>query len=723
MMTAQPDFNTCVFPTASASPRPVRLSASTRAWAWESLHGKYGDEAMKTPHLAMDDVPGFASLSPVQKYDRAILKIASDAPLRLCPEEKICGAATLGAATWHTVPVQYQGNFVVGSVSHLTIRYDKVLRQGLTAYRADIRQRLQDPALTETQIEFLHSLETVIDAIAIWHNRYLQATETVRPDLHQLLLQVPFSPARNFHEALQSLWFIFSFVRLCGNWPGIGRLDWLLGDFLQADLKSGALAWEDARELLASFFIKGCEWIQSDMPVGSGDAQHYQNLVLAGVDETGRELTNEVTFLTLEVVEELSISDYPITVRLNSRSPRSLKEKVAAVMQHGGGIVAVYNEDLILHALVQEGYPLAEARMFANDGCWEVQIPGKTHFGYVPFDGLQILHAAMGVTAETAVEFDGIESVYQAFLAGLRSQIHSIYKTYVQDHYAFEQGRWHAKNPCTPTSVISLFEDGCMDSAQSYCDHGAAYTVVSPHIGGTPDIANSLYAIERFVFQEQKLTFAQLVTLMQNNWEDNELLRLYIKNHSLFYGNDEDAVDAWHSRILADFAAIVQECRALLGDCQVKFVPGVSTFGRQINWLPNRTATAFGYKKGDILAGNDSPTPGTDTQGATSIIKSYCKSDLALQSCGAALDIKLFPQSISGENGIRSLVSLMDGFVSLGGFFMQLDAVDAETLLAAQREPQKYKTLSVRVSGWNARFVTLNQEWQNMIIQRTTQNI
>ena len=157
-------------------------------------------------------------------------------------------------------------------------------------------------------------------------------------------------------------------------------------------------------------------------------------------------------------------------------------------------------------------------------------------------------------------------------------------------------------------------------------------------------------------------------------------------------------------------------------NCPVKFIPGVSTFGRQVDWLPNRCATAFGYRKGDILSGNDSPVPGTDTQGATAIVKSYCKTDLTKMSCGAALDIKIFPDSLTGDNGISALIALMDGFLALSGFFMHLDAVDTQTLLEAQKDPQKFKTLSVRVSGWNARFVTLNREWQNMIIERNAQN-
>ena len=129
------------------------------------------------------------------------------------------------------------------------------------------------------------------------------------------------------------------------------------------------------------------------------------------------------------------------------------------------------------------------------------------------------------------------------------------------------------------------------------------------------------------------------------------------------------------------------------------------------------------FKKGDILSGNDSPTPGTDINGATAIICSYCKADLAKQTTGAALDIKLFPKTVAGENGINALKALIRGFCTLGGYFMQIDVEDAQTLKNAQEHPENYKTLSVRVSGWNARFVTLDSQWQRMIIERTEQNL
>ena len=146
-------------------------------------------------------------------------------------------------------------------------------------------------------------------------------------------------------------------------------------------------------------------------------------------------------------------------------------------------------------------------------------------------------------------------------------------------------------------------------------------------------------------------------------------------------------------------------------------------FGRQTWWSNHRFSTAFGAKKGAILSGNDSPSPGTDTVGATAVIKSHCKCNLSKQTTGAALDLKLYPDTLSGENGLTALISLLEGFISLGGSFMQIDAFDIEALRAAQKDPQNYKTLSVRVSGWNARFVTLSEEWQNMLIERNAHGV
>jgi len=206
------------------------------------------------------------------------------------------------------------------------------------------------------------------------------------------------------------------------------------------------------------------------------------------------------------------------------------------VMRHGGGIVALYNEPLVLRSLMQEGYSIGEARHFANDGCWEIQIPGKTNFSYSPFDGLQILNRVLGTDREGGTpDFPTAEALYQAYLAALAQDIDAIYQKRVADTYELRGGRWRSIEPVKPSSVISLFEDGCLQKGQFYDDLGPEYTLRSPHIGGAPDVANSLYAIDQLVFREKKLTLAQLIRLVRQNWEGAEPLRQYVRTKYTYY--------------------------------------------------------------------------------------------------------------------------------------------------------------------------------------------
>ena len=193
-------------------------------------------------------------------------------------------------------------------------------------------------------------------------------------------------------------------------------------------------------------------------------------------------------------------------------------------------------------------------------------------------------------------------------------------------------------------------------------------------------------------------------------------MRKHVLNDYIYFGNDNDEVDEIAAGLLSDFS---DACLEYDGQTPIRFLSGVSTFGRQIEWAPSRSATPFGRKKGEVLSGNMSPTPGTEHSGVAAAIKSYCKADFKKQYTGAALDVGFVPQNMDGENAIAALCGLIKGFVKLGGSFMQIDIVNAEVLTDAQKHPENYQNLSVRVSGWNARFVTMNREWQDMIIART----
>ena len=240
----------------------------------------------------------------------------------------------------------------------------------------------------------------------------------------------------------------------------------------------------------------------------------------------------------------------------------------------------------------------------------------------------------------------------------------------------------------------------------------------SPHIGGFPDVVDSLYVIKKLVFEEKRLTLPAFLQILRNDWADAEDLRRYVREHYKLFGNDSEDVDELAARLFGvyiDLVERVHERGAIVRPA------GASTFGRQIDWAPTRYSHAHGFTAGTFLASNLGPTPGTDTEGVSAVIRSHCKLPLKRLSCGTALDIKLDTALLTEERYETLLTGLMRGFCDLDGFFMQLDVADNQVLLDAQKNPEAYRSLSVRVSGWSARFVTLSREWQDMIIQRTTQ--
>ena len=702
--------------------RPVISSLETRKFAYDSMNHKYALDTKKTMAVSMDEVDDFQQMSNLTQQDLAIEKIAKEAPIRICENEKVSGAATLGLAIDHCLPAFFHGEplyFDVDienwgtCVSHLTVDFETVLKKGVNHIGRQAEQAYVKHQGTDRE-PFAKSCVSCLNSFRLWHKRYLDVLkdDAKYKENYNNLMQVPFEPARNFYEAVQSIWFTFAFMRLCGNWPGIGRIDYLLGEYLENDLQQGRITIDEAREILAHFFIKGCEW-SGGSDFSSGDAQHYQNIVLGGVDENGTEVTNAVTYLVLDIIEEFGISDFPTTVRINNQTDKKLFTRVAEVIQHGGGVVAIYNEDLIIESLVRYGYDEKEARKFANDGCWEIQVPGKTYFSYKPFDALAVLQQ-ITLKSYKNTDFMNFDELYQAFLGDLNRHVKRIGDIacgrMVSVDTVTGECVWKTAIPCT---VVSLFEEGCIEKGLSYQEGGPIYNVFSPHIGGLPDVVNSLYAIKKLVFDDEKTSFKELMEILQNNWEGYEPLRQHALNRYSYYGNNNDEVDDIAADIVREFSKM---CDSLNGTCGYVFPAGISTFGRQLEWSPSRYATPNGMKAHAVLAGNYSPTPGTDKEGATAIIQSYCKTDFRNTVSGAALDIKLLPNCVEGECGVEAIVSLIRGFIALGGHFMQLDVADTEMLKDAQEHPENYQNLSVRVSGWNARFVTLNKEWQDMII-------
>lgn len=693
-----------------------RLNAATVNLARRGLSGEFGRQLVSADpalaaQLAKDGV------TPEMRYALAVRLVAETAPLRILPKERIVGAATYREAAYHATPIHGEA-----STSHLTLGFDRILPLGYKGLRLEIEQRRARKNLDAQGEDLLQSMLVCLDAAGIWHRRYVALLEErisrsagdQREHYRQVLANlrnVPEHAPETFGGAVQSLWFMFAFQRLCGNWSGIGRIDQMLAPYLKRDLRANHITLDEAREILAHFWIKGTEWIirDADTAPGSGDAQHYQNIVLSGIDAQGRDVTNEVTYLVLDVVEELHISDFPIGVRLSARSPEKLLRRVAEVQSLGGGIVSIYNEDVAISGLVKFGIPLAEARGFANDGCWEVILPGKTAFSYQPFDLLIALQQILGLDQDQGAvpAYRDFDELYGAFLARLGKTLDGVH---LEIDSAFTDG--------PPATLISLLIEDCIENGRGYYDRGARYNVVAPHAGGMADAADSLVVIKKLVFDERHLTLPEFVDILRADWKNHEALRRQIRKTMPAYGNDDTEADVMMLRLFHDYTELVGRMPFREG---VYRPAGISSFGREIEWRAHRKAMAHGFRKGEILATNFSPTPGTQKEGPLAAIKSYCKADFTRLPNGGTLEIRLHPSCVKDAAGIHALMGILKAFLRLGGFYLNVDVIDAALLRDAQKHPEKYPNLVVRIAGWCARFHTLNKDWQEMVIRRAEQ--
>ena len=222
------------------------------------------------------------------------------------------------------------------------------------------------------------------------------------------------------------------------------------------------------------------------------------------------------------------------------------------------------------------------------------------------------------------------------------------------------------------------------------------------------------------MFDEKRLRLTDFVAILRSNWQGQEPLRRGLRRRLVLYGNDSDEADAMLRRVYDDYTSLCAGTRSRNG---VLMPCGISTFGREIAFKAHRAALPFGSSVGDTLASNLSPTPGTDRKGPTAVVNSFCKQGFERLPCGTPLDLKFHPTCLAGDEGAAALVALLKRFVSGGGMYLQVDAVDSAVLRDAQCRPELYPNLAVRVSGWSARFTTLGREWQDMIIQRTEQHL
>ncbi|MBR0457851.1 MAG: hypothetical protein IJJ26_01305 [Victivallales bacterium] len=683
-----------------------RLSGATHDLAKKYLTGVFRPE-LREPEFSVEELCLPPEMPQILRHAKMARLIAEKAPLTIRPEERLVGSAPLLPAVRHLVP----GFGNTRSISHTTADFGDAIRLGLSGLEAELTAK---KAHSPEAGVFCDALLEVIAAMRHWVSRYREACLARQEDsLHlkrlvSILERVPENPPASFHEALQSFWMFFEFQRLCGNWSGLGRFDEILGPYLQHDLDAGTISLDEARELVAHFWLKGTEWcfgLRQGNPwtPDSGDAQHYQNVILGGVGRDGQNIENAVTHLVLDVIEELHISDYPVAVRLNRHTSERLLQRIADVQVLGGGIVSVYQEETVMDALRKYGYPESDLPTFTNDGCWEVIFPGRTRFGYNPFDALLLFQNALFAHPDAA----SIEELFGFYHEAVHTKILEL-KERIAKHWS--PGHF------PDDAVLSLVMPSCRRNGRSYTNYGTDYTIRAIHAGGLPDVANSLRAIQKAVFEEHWLSLPELVQILQKDWEGQEPLRQKIASSILYYGNDEEHADQMLQKVLDDFTGLVDSTPPLPN---ILTPAGVSTFGREIEFAKDRLATAFGAHAHQYLAPNLGATPGTEKRTVTALLSSYCKMDFSRLSNGCPLDIRVSATLGRTPEAASLLVSLLKVFIQKQGFYLQIDMVDPDVLRKAKQNPDAYPNLVVRISGWSARFASLSEEWQDMIINRT----
>jgi pyruvate formate-lyase/glycerol dehydratase family glycyl radical enzyme len=631
------------------------------------------------------------------------------------------------------------------TIGHIMVDYERVLKKGFWGLKAEVEDELKKINYEEQgclkKIHLLQAMSICCDAAIRFAERYAEEAErlaaaesdpTRRAELEQIAeicRWVPAHPARTFHEALQSFWFVHLILNLESNSYAIGpgRFDQYMYPYYCADIDAGRLTREQAQELL------GCLWIKlNELTVvkegGTAKASttynDFQNLNLGGQTVEGLDAINELSYLCLDVTGQLRIPQPQISVLISKKTPESFLIKACEVIRLGFGMPAVYNDDEKVQALLHKGKTLEDARLGAIHGCVELNAPGKDNMassGYLNMpkclelalnNGLNPLTGTqLGPETGDPRDFASFDQLMEAF----RQQLaHAVELKIVYDGIARQ-----AYAQFCPVPFTSLLISDCMEKGRDYHDGGARYNLPLICGVGTGTMADSMAAIRKLVYDDEKVSMERLVTALRDNFTGHERLRQMLLNRAPKWGNDDVYVDSIAHDVVEMF------CDELEKHHNEEGVPYAA------NMIPTTTHIWFGSLTGATpdgrLAGTPqsegiSPVQGMDTNGPTAVVRSMARLDHP-RCCGTLLNMKFHPTALSGEEGIRKFAHLIRTYFKLDGHHMQFNVVSRETLRAAQEHPEEYQTLVVRVAGYSDYFVRLSRDLQDEIISRTEQGL
>jgi len=634
-------------------------------------------------------------------------------------------------------PIRYLIN-EIGGVSHFVPAYGALLRHGTQGFREQIDARLDAQPPESSATHFLRALRIVCNGLDDFADGYRRAAEQQargETDPHRrgeldhiaaVCARVPRLPARTFHEALQALAFAHIALNLesLDNAVSPGRLDQVLWPYYERDVADGRVDRAGAFELLACYAVKLCELV----PVFSrrttrfhGGLFNGQVVVVGGTDRQGRDATNELTFLFLELMDRLRTRQPNYHARLHRGSPPAYRTRIAAALGAGAGSPALYNDEVIVPVLQARGVTGADARDYATVGCVEPVAAGKSFLSTdaalfnVPLclelalnRGRRFGHRRrIGSATRPAEDCQSTEEVMELF----RVQLEFAVTRLLTDLRMVERAnaRWH------PTPLTSLLVDGCLAAARDVTLGGATYNGSGIQGVGVIEVGDSLAAIDTVVFRTQRAAMAEVITACRQGFAGHDALRARLCNAPK-YGNDDALADGWVARVVEQFSACLSGHRNTRGGAYAAGFYSVTAhqaFGEMVGALPS------GRLAGTAFSSGLSPGNGLDRRGPTASLRSVASLPLHLARNGINFNLKLDSWVVAGPEGTQRLRALIDGGFATGCMQIQVNVLDPQVLIEARDHPGRYPGLLVRVSGYSAYFDDLSLEMKQEIIDRT----
>lgn len=598
----------------------------------------------------------------------------------------------------------------MGDYGHTSPNTRLLLSVGFSGLLDQVEQNAARGGLTQKQQEFYESCRIVLGAMMAVADRLSKAISPYNETNAKALANIAEGKPQNIYEAMQLLVLYFFMHEYIGGTRvrTLGRLDVLLYPFYKRDIESGTYTKEEIKEMLKFFLYKF--WVAKvpfDLP-----------FCLGGIDADGNEVTNEISYLIVEAYNELNIHSPKIHIRISDKTPKNFIKLVLSCIRSGNSSFVFINDKIGIESLIRVGITEKDARDFVPIGCYEPAVWG-VEMGCTGNGGVNLAKAVELVFNNgrdhatgkmCGIETGKIES-FEAFKAAVKKQI--AYMTEKSLSYIVKIEKHYDK--INPDPLLSCQYKHSVSVGVDVYEGGAKYNNSSLYLYSIASLVDSLCAVKTLVFENGQYTFDGLGEILRSNWSGNEKTRATVLHLKEKYGNNNPTADALAVEFAEFCAGLVKGrpngrggvFKAALFSIDHCFYIGKRTM-----------ATPDGRYAGDPLSKNLCATVGMDKNGVTALINSVTKIDHADFPTGSVLDIMLHPSAVSGEDGLEAFYGILMTYIKNGGFAMQGNIFDTRTLKDAQAHPEQYRTLQVRVCGWNAYFINLSKTEQDCFIRQ-----